>query len=81
MNSRGDLGIAGCHVSCGQLNWCAVADGGVAILLDLNSGISLKMWRNKCVKVVLRAQWLVTVEGSWEVVEDSSLVQCKTRFI
>ena len=39
------------------------------------------MWRNKCVKVVLRAQWLVTVEGSWEVVGDSSLVQCKTRFV
>ena len=31
------------------------------------------MLRNKCVKVVLRAQWLVTIEGS--------LVQCKTRFV
>ena len=39
------------------------------------------MLRNKCVKVVLRAQWLVTVEGSWEKVGDSSLVQCKTRFV
>ena len=29
---------------------------------------------------MLRAQWFVTVEGSWEVVGDSSLVQCKTRF-
>ena len=39
------------------------------------------MLRNKCVKVVLGAQWLVTVEGSWEKVGDSSLVQCKTRFV
>ena len=39
------------------------------------------MLRNKWVKVVLRAQWLVTVEGSWEKVGDSSLVQCKTRFV
>ena len=31
------------------------------------------MLRNKCVKVVLRAQWLVTIEGS--------PVQCKTRFV
>ena len=38
------------------------------------------MLRNKCAKVVLRAQWFVTVEGSWEVVGDSSLVQYKTRF-
>ena len=38
------------------------------------------MVRNKCAKVVLRAQWFVTVEGSWEVVGDSSLVQYKTRF-
>ena len=30
---------------------------------------------------MLRAQWLVTVEGSWEKVGDSSLVQCKTRFV
>ena len=30
---------------------------------------------------VLRAQWLVTVEDSWEKVVDSSLVQCKTRFV
>ena len=39
------------------------------------------MLRNKCAKVVLRAQWLVRVEGSWETVVDSSLVQCKTRFV
>ena len=39
------------------------------------------MLRNKCAKVVLRAQWLGTVEGSWEKVVDSSLVQCKTRFV
>ena len=39
------------------------------------------MLRNKCAKVVLRAQWFVTVEGSWEKVGDSSLVQCKTRFV
>ena len=39
------------------------------------------MLRNKCVKVVLTAQWLVTVEGSWEKVGDSSLVQRKTRFV
>ena len=58
-----------------------VAFGEVTMLLDLNSWISLKMLRNKCVKVVLRAQWLVTVEGSWEKVGDSSLVQCKTRFV
>ena len=38
------------------------------------------MLRNKRAKVVLRAQWFVTVEGSWEVVGDSSLVQYKTRF-
>ena len=53
-----------------------VAFGGVTMLLDLNSWISLKMLRNKCVKVVLRAQWLVRVEGSWETVGDSPLVQC-----
>ena len=58
-----------------------VAFGGVTMLLDLNSKISLKMSRNKCVKVVLRAQWLVTVEGSWETVGDSSLVQCKICFV
>ena len=45
-----------------------IADRGVTILLDLNSWISLKMLRNKRVKVVLRAQLLETVEGSWEVV-------------
>ena len=39
------------------------------------------MLRNKCAKVVLRAQWLVTVEGSWEKVVDRSLVQCRTRFV
>ena len=39
------------------------------------------MLRNKCAKVVLRIQWLVRVEGSWETVVDSSLVQCKTRFV
>ena len=38
------------------------------------------MLRNKCAKFVFRAQWLVTVGSSWEVVGDSSLVQCKTRF-
>ena len=58
-----------------------VAFGGVTMLLDLNSWISLKMLRNKCGKVVLRAQWLVRVEGSWETVGHSSLVQCKTRFV
>ena len=57
-----------------------VAGGGVIIPLDLNSWISFKMLKNKCVIVVLRAQWLVTIEGSWEKVGDSSLVQCKTRF-
>ena len=30
--------------------------------------------------MVLRARWLLTVEGSWEKVGDSSVVQCKTRF-
>ena len=50
-----------------------VVFGGVTKLLDLNSWISFKMLRNKCVKVVLRVQWLVTIEGS--------LVQCKTRFV
>ena len=39
------------------------------------------MFRRKCAKVVFRAQWLVTVGSSWEVVADSSLVQCKTRFV
>ena len=39
------------------------------------------MLRNKCAKVVLRAQWLVTVEVSWEKVVDSTLVQCKTRLV
>ena len=39
------------------------------------------MFRRKCAKVVFRAQWLVTVGSSWEVVGDSSLVQCKTRFV
>ena len=29
---------------------------------------------------MLRARWLLTVEGSWEKVGDSSVVQCKTRF-
>ena len=58
-----------------------VAFGGVTILLDLHTWISLKILRNKCVKVVLRARWLVTVEGSWETVGDSSLVQCETRFV
>ena len=29
---------------------------------------------------MLRAQWLVTVEGSWEKVGGSSLLQCKTHF-
>ena len=41
----------------------------------------MKMLRSKCAKVVLRAQWLVTVEGSWEKVVDRSLVQCRTRFV
>ena len=58
-----------------------VADGGVTKLLDINSWISLKILRNKCAKFVFRAQWLVTVGSSWEVVGDSSLVQCKTRFV
>ena len=58
-----------------------VAFGGVTMLLNLNSCISLKMLRNKCIKVVLRAQWLITIEGSWEKVGDSSLVQYKTRFV
>ena len=58
-----------------------VADGGVIKLLDINSWISLKILRNKCAKFVFRAQWLVTVGSSWEVVGDSSLVQCKTRFV
>ena len=39
------------------------------------------MFRRKCAKVVFRVQWLVTVGSSWEVVGDSSLVQCKTRFV
>ena len=30
---------------------------------------------------MLRAQWLVTVEGSWEKVVDRSLVQCRTLFV
>ena len=30
---------------------------------------------------MFRAQWLVTVGSSWEVVGDSSLVQYKTRFV
>ena len=58
-----------------------VADGGVTILLDFNTLISLKLLRNKHAKVLLRAQWLVTVEDSWEKVVDSSLVQCKIRFV
>ena len=29
---------------------------------------------------MFRAQWLVTVGSSWEVVGDSSLVQCKTSY-
>ena len=58
-----------------------VAFGGVTKLLDLNSIISLKLLRNKCVKVLLRSQRLVTIEGSWEKVGDSSLVQCKTRIV
>ena len=53
----------------------------VTISLNLNFWISFKMWRNKCAKFVFRAQWLVTVGSSWEVVGDSSLVQCKTRFV
>ena len=57
------------------------AFGWVTISLDLNSWISFKMLRNKCAKFVFRAQWLVTVGSSWEVVGDSSLVQCKTRFV
>ena len=59
-----------------RLSFVRVANvvfGGVHKLLDLNSWISLKMLRNKCVKVVLRAHWLVTIEGSLE--------QCKTRFV
>ena len=39
------------------------------------------MLRNKCAKLVFRAQWLVTVGGSWEVVGDGSVVQCKTHFV
>ena len=58
-----------------------VADGGVTKSLDINSWISLKILRNKCAKFVFRAQWLVTVGSSWEVVGDSSLVQYKTRFV
>ena len=58
-----------------------VAFRGVTISLDLNSWISFKMFRRKCAKVVFRAQWLVTVGSSWEVVGDSSLVQCKTCFV
>ena len=44
------------------------------------------MFRNivekQCAKVVLRAQWLVTVGDSWEVKKrgDRSLVHCKTHF-
>ena len=57
------------------------AFGWVTISLDLNSWISFKMLRNKCAKFVFRAQWLVTVSSSWQVVGDSSLVQCKTRFV
>ena len=57
------------------------AFGWVTISLDLNFWISFKMLRNKCAKFVFRAQWLVTVGSSWEVVGDSSLVQCKTRFV
>ena len=57
-----------------------VVFGGVTVLLDLKPWIVLKMLKNKCAKVVLRAQWLVTVEGSWEKVGGSSLLQCKTHF-
>ena len=57
------------------------AFGWVTISLDLNSWISFKMLRNKCAKFVFRAQWLVTVSSSWQVVGGSSLVQCKTRFV
>ena len=57
-----------------------VAFGGVTKLLDLTPECP-EMLRNKCAKVVLRAQWFVTVEGSWETVGDSSLVQYKTRFV
>ena len=39
------------------------------------------MFRRKYAKVVFRAQWLVTVGSSWEVVGDSSLAQCKTHFV
>ena len=39
------------------------------------------MLRKKCAKFVFRAQWLVTVGSSWEVVGDRLLVQCKTRFV
>ena len=57
------------------------AFGWVTISLDLNSWISFKMLRNKCAKFVFRAQWLVTVSSSWQVVGGSSLVQYKTRFV
>ena len=57
------------------------AFGWVITSLDLNFWISSKMLRNKCAKFVFRAQWLVTVGSSWEVVGGSSLVQCKTRFL
>ena len=50
-------------------------------LIGLKLRISFKMLRNKCAKFVFRAQWLVTVGSSWEVVGDSSLVQYKTRFV
>ena len=76
LNSRRDLEVACCHVSCGRVNSCASTT-----TLLMEESISLKMLRNKCAKVVLRIQWLVRVEGSWETVVDSSLVQCKTRFV
>ena len=57
------------------------AFGWVITSWDLNFWISFKMLRNKCAKFVFRAQWLVTVGSSWEVVGGSSLVQCKTRFL
>ena len=50
-------------------------------LIRLKLRISFKMLRNKCAKFVFRAQWLVTVGSSWEVVGDRLLVQCKTRFV
>ena len=73
LNSRRDLGIACCHVSCGQVNWYALTTSWQTLLMEESNFLENveKQMRKSRVKSPMVSKSPM----------DSSLVQCKTRFV